>query len=154
MKRDELDKIIKNVKRYLKFNKDVVAIAGSGLSSIPLVSLICYMTGLTPIYVRRKEEDSHDQYHKALTPYEGSGGGGRYIIIDDLISSGQTIRHIEERVSALEIFDNSRPKNVLLYCEIRESNKEAIYVGSDGLTLKHRGFKPTALKKIKMAMAL
>lgn len=81
--------LIKAIKS--KFPK-VSAIAARGNSGIPLASIIAHKLQL-PLIAVRKNESRHDT--RTMTGYVGEG---TYVIVDDLISSGETIRAILDTV--------------------------------------------------------
>lgn len=70
------------------------AIAGSGFSGIPICSALSYELGIPLICVRKEDEQAQCQQSAQGTIYSS-----RYIIIDDLIDSGATIRRIMREIS-------------------------------------------------------
>jgi hypoxanthine phosphoribosyltransferase len=150
--------IIRNVRRYLKHNPDVVAIAGSGLSGIPLVAILCHITGLVPVYVRPKGVECHDTREEKdvcgglLNRKHDERRGGRYIIVDDLIDSGTTVDRIMDQLELVHMFDNSEPKAILLYrrhARGHDSSYEGpiYYVGCESYWRRKHGFRVPKPKK-------
>lgn len=74
------------------------AVAFCGMSGALIAPAIAEAFGVEMIMVRKRDR-SHSAYE-----VEGAMGSGRYIIVDDLISTGSTIEHIIERIKS---FDNS-----------------------------------------------
>jgi len=71
----------------------VDAIAVCGISGMALLGAVSYETGIPMTVVRKRHEDPCHGY--VLTGWLGSG---RYVILDDLISSGATVNHVYETV--------------------------------------------------------
>lgn len=65
------------------------AIAGTGLSSIPLIGAVSAITGIKMLLTRKPSDKTHDN-HKA----NGYLGCERYVVIDDLIDSGATLKGV------------------------------------------------------------
>ena len=78
------------VKRLEPYRGTFDAIAACGNSGITMASVISYLMEV-PMTVVRKERDRNNHHGQDVTGYLGSG---KYIIIDDLISSGETLRWI------------------------------------------------------------
>jgi orotate phosphoribosyltransferase len=146
--------IIRNIKKYLKDNPDVVAIAGTGLSGIPLVAIVSHLTGLHPIYIRSKGSEAHDE-GQASSSLDGPVFGklsGRYIILDDLVDSGATVERIESVISDFNVFVDSGPKAVLLYRSHNNRGLEGVpnyFVGKSQYASDERGRYIPKKKKAK-----
>jgi len=143
--------LIYNVGEYLRENPDVVGIAGSGISGIPIVGIISHLMNLIPIYVRRDGETSNDGYYKAVTPIEiGVKMAGRYVILDDTIDTGETVNRIIRSISRFDLFGNSEPLDILLYndCGTHEKYRDiglpcpVWYVGNDKWNRRNFGYTP------------
>jgi len=84
-----IDYIISNLHGY---NYDAIAFRGlSGMLVAPIVALKLHKTILA---VRKSDEDNHSG-----RMVEGDYNARRYVIIDDIVSSGQTVRDIVELVA-------------------------------------------------------
>jgi hypothetical protein len=96
---DRLPWIIANAAKALKKDADQFeAIAFSGYSGALVAPQICAKLGKYPILVRKpKTEVGHHSYSRV----EGLDGTGiRYIIVDDFVCSGATVRTIIEQMRA------------------------------------------------------
>lgn len=89
----------KNLYRYLdlaikalkQWDFDSIAFRGmSGAVSAPVIALTLHKN---LILVRKKEEKTHSIY-----PVEGYAASTRYVIVDDFISSGETVRAIRDSI--------------------------------------------------------
>lgn len=147
--------LMKNIRFYLRRNPDVVALAGSGISGIPLVAIACHEFGLEPIYVRRQEENCHDwrQSPSVCTSLGSVNLAGRYAIVDDLIESGTTARWIEDAITEFGIFRESVPKAALLYRSVAEGalvmHYPCYYIGADETHIKYAYANRKKLEKEK-----
>jgi orotate phosphoribosyltransferase len=74
----------------------VDALAFTGFSGVILGSMIADRLKLPILAVRRKEDKSHSNYD-----FEGViEENGRYVLIDDFIDSGKTLRRIKQVISS------------------------------------------------------
>ena len=80
--------------RVRELNPDFVACRG--LSGISVASAVSYVTGTPMAVVRKPGENPHSE-GLVNGPY---GMKGRYVIIDDFISSGDTVDDIMEAVDS------------------------------------------------------
>lgn len=83
---NELAKLIR--KQKLDFD----AIAFRGMSGALVVPMLCYKLEKGMIVCRKESEESHG------SSCEGYMAGGNYIIVDDFISSGSTIRGVVKTI--------------------------------------------------------
>lgn len=91
-RRDETTKLIKRaVKKLTKFQKEnpFDAIAFRGYSGAPIAAILSWELNLPMIAVRKNTVSSHD-YLDVFGPTDVES----YIIVDDFISSGGTVRDI------------------------------------------------------------
>ncbi len=72
---------------------DFDAFACRGLSGMLVAPIVAMEMGKTLLVVRKKDEDNHSS-----RMVEGDIGARRYVIVDDLISSGATCRAIIEEI--------------------------------------------------------
>lgn len=86
------------------------AIAFTGSSGAALSYLLSYQLKVPLVCVRKNGDGSHYR-----APLEGVVGFKRYIIVDDLISSGNTIRRISNRIKEDPRNKNSKLVGVVLY---------------------------------------
>lgn len=114
----ELRSIVQKIAQKLKEYSNVTHIAGRGVSGWAIISAVAYETGLIPIFVRQYTAD-HDT---GMVVTQGDDADviltSQYIIIDDLVASGSTIRRIHEEIVRLNMFKNSMPAAVLVYSQI------------------------------------
>lgn len=85
-----IDAIAEEAREYCIKHR-VEAIAFSGMSGAAAAYPVCYLTGLAPLNIRKDSDSTHSS-----TNVEGPDNRTvtRYIILDDLIDSGRTMRHI------------------------------------------------------------
>ncbi len=90
----------------------VNAIAVRGISGIVMGSIVAHVLNLKLIVVRKENEDSHASYQ-----VEGLSSDLKYVIIDDLVSSGRTVKTIMQDIknSALGRYINIECAGILLY---------------------------------------
>ncbi len=122
------------------------ALAGCGHSGLVVGSIVAWKLGLPLITVRKTGDLNHDfNYHKVSGFLPEGEPRWEYIIIDDLIESGDSIRHV---VSQVEAFSASKPDamrkakavGVLLYrCNWRDGKEQSVDVpGSKPLRIWYR----------------
>ena len=96
---DELRKTIAlAIRRIKKSGVEFDAIACRGTSGLAIAPIICYKLNKQLIIVRKPKEDesSHTSEKVEGLPKEGV----KYIVVDDLISSGNTMRAIIDTITA------------------------------------------------------
>ena len=102
--------IIKAVCSLRKISDEFDSIACCGVSGLMVVPQIAELLNKHIVVVRKKGEKRYsDFYVEGVAPF-------RYIIIDDLICSGNTIKWIKQTIYE----DNPRAKCVGLYCYMPE----------------------------------
>jgi adenine/guanine phosphoribosyltransferase-like PRPP-binding protein len=102
--------IINAVCQLRKLNDTYDSIACSGTSGLMVVPQIAELLNKEIVIVRKKNEKSYSPFHiEGVTPF-------RYIIIDDLVCSGNTIKHITKSLKE----EYPRSKCIGLYCYIPE----------------------------------
>lgn len=84
--------IVRAVRRYLKDHPKIKAVAGCGNSGVPLCGAVAFSTELGLITVRKASEREHQDHGGQMVT--GYCGPGEYLILEDCISTGNTIRHI------------------------------------------------------------
>jgi len=103
---------VRSLKRSLKFN----ALAVRGHSGIIVGTVLSYQTGIPLLVVRKPGESRHDSLHvNGNIPNEC-----RYLIVDDLISTGSTIRFISNKLKEATTFKGLKTPTlvgILLYYE-------------------------------------
>lgn len=82
--------LVEKVTEMVAKDPQIKAIAASGNSGVPVAAAAAFASGLALTVVRKKNEPLT---HSA-TRVTGYIGPGKYIIVDDLISSGATMRHV------------------------------------------------------------
>lgn len=106
--------VTKVAKHLIELNKTTPfdAIAACGFSGLPLIGALGYRLGVQIIAVRKKSDSSHSSYR-----VEGLVKGIRYVAIDDLVSTGTTLRNIISSVHKAS-GGTSTPVAVILYNDI------------------------------------
>jgi adenine/guanine phosphoribosyltransferase-like PRPP-binding protein len=104
-------KFPKTIRRMTKFLKarqhEFDAIAVRGVSGVLVGGPLSLRLRKPLIVVRKKEDNSHSCYR-----IEGDKTATRYVIIDDLIASGRTVKHI---IDGMKDFNGGRLVGILLY---------------------------------------
>jgi adenine/guanine phosphoribosyltransferase-like PRPP-binding protein len=90
---------------------DCDAIAFSGMSGALIAPIIAYKTGKNIILVRKSKDDSHSSYKIEASSTKCK----KYVIIDDLISTGTTVEFIIRKMWKDYTFQNSVCVGVILY---------------------------------------
>jgi len=114
----KLKKLIRRAApRIKKFRKKhpFDAIAFTGMSGTLVAPVISYELDIPLIMVRKSCHDSADCHNVS-----GYGSASRYVILDDLVSSGKTLRNIYQQVShfySYSLYSNSSPDlvGIMLY---------------------------------------
>jgi adenine/guanine phosphoribosyltransferase-like PRPP-binding protein len=110
-----VNRAIKALKAYQKKHA-FDAIAFTGTSGAALAYPLSYKLGIPLICIRKRPSDSH-----SYMTLEGCVSAKRYVIVDDLIQSGATMRRIQKHVK-LKMPD-AKLVGILLYdptCGCRE----------------------------------
>lgn len=81
------------VERILELAPDAQAVAFRGLSGALIAPIVAYKLGLNPIGVRKKVDWSHGAKPVHTRTLE-RGKIDRYVIVDDFIDTGDTVREI------------------------------------------------------------
>lgn len=102
-----------------------VALAGIGHSGVPLMAALSYKIGVPMIAVRRK---SNETQHDYTGEWNGYYSGGPYLVVDDLISSGATLRRIISAIDKLKDSYSQPPSllGCLLYRDGTENRYHAV----------------------------
>jgi orotate phosphoribosyltransferase len=87
---------VDKVRELAAHDPSIKAIAACGNSGVPVAAAASCLTGLSLIVVRKANEPLTHSGSR-VTGYIGEG---RYIIVDDLIDSGGTLRNIDESIRA------------------------------------------------------
>lgn len=86
--------IIKAVCELRKISNDFDSIACTGISGLIVVPQIAELLNKNIIIIRKDIEKRYSEFQiEGVTPF-------RYIIVDDLICSGQTVRHIKDTLKS------------------------------------------------------
>jgi len=94
--------------KVLKEHKEIKAIACTGVSGLSFASALSVKTGLPLVIVRKESDQSHSDYignvetnsSWYLRSYKNSAKIAYYCIVDDLISTGTTVKRIMSTVHA------------------------------------------------------
>lgn len=92
--RDLVRRVSEDIVTYFGEER-ITAVAGCGNSGVPIASAVAITLDLDLIVVRKQTDNMAADWASANGPVVG----GRYVILDDLISSGNTVRHIREAIS-------------------------------------------------------
>ncbi len=120
VKSDYLNKVFKpdkfaeildeTIKAILAFKPKFDAIAFTGVSGAAMAFPVSAATGIPLICIRKSKDNTH--YFKGKNPkYEGITGIKKYIILDDFVTSGETIRTIKWEIKT----ENPKAKCVGIY---------------------------------------
>ena len=110
-----------------KYHIDFDSIAIRGNSGAIMGGALSLITNKPLILVRKKDDDNHSVYN-----VEGYTGVRRYIIVDDLISTGDTIGHIIADIRE-HLHTEAKCVAVLLYsrmcngCDVANKHQVPIY---------------------------
>lgn len=102
-----VNRAVKKIREYRRKNK-FDAIAFTGTSGAALAYTVSYKLGL-PLICVRKSADGHHSMYKV----EGCYSAKKYIIIDDFISGGYTVKKIIRSIK--KELENAEPLAVFLY---------------------------------------
>jgi len=100
------NKIIMKAYSDLRNIKNIDSIACCGVSGLLIVPQIAELLNKNIIIIRKKDESAYSEFKVEGTPARN------YIIIDDLICSGDTIRHILKNIKE----ETPRAKCKGVYC--------------------------------------
>lgn len=92
----EMRVIVDKIEAYLRENLNVRALAACGFSGVPIVSAASFYIGIPITLVRKPEEVSHKMH--CGFDVTGYVGAGDYAIVDDMVSSGSTVKHIMDQI--------------------------------------------------------
>jgi len=108
--------ITKMVKEITKLNKTskINAIAFTGTSGAAIAYPVSYITGIPLLCVRKSTRDNHSRMK-----LEGFTTPKNYVIVDDFIASGRTIKNIRRAIQKES--PKSKLTHVLLYRFQREN---------------------------------
>lgn len=115
------------------------AVAVTGKSGISLAFATLMLIDFPIIVVRKRGENSHGN------PVEGTPDVdvGKYLILDDFVSSGQTVRNIVELIEEVSYGRATQPRCVGVIQYTRERVEEwslnSLYVGSEVYEVKMTG---------------
>ncbi len=83
----------------LKAAHDFDTIAFCGMSGAAMAFLLSHQLRVPLLCVRKKNESSHYRSQMSSTLIEGNLDCQRYLLLDDFISSGDTVNHIIDSIS-------------------------------------------------------
>lgn len=81
-----------------RWAQEAEAIVFSGYSGAMVGGAVCAATGQYPVIVRKANDEGGDHGRDHGDKIEGAGGTYSYIILDDFIASGRTMRRIYEEM--------------------------------------------------------
>lgn len=103
-------KLIEDAAKKIKKDKAITAIAVSGISGCTIGTLVSFLSKKPLIVVRKGEKRNSSFDVESVLEKEQKGS---YIVVDDLISSGNTMRRIVEYIK--KAHPNMRPSHFWLY---------------------------------------
>jgi len=102
--------IIKAVCNLRKIINTFDSIACCGVSGLVVTPQVCEILNKNIVIVRKPDEKRYSNFHiEGVSPF-------RYIVVDDLICSGDTLKWIKQAIHE----DNPKARCVGLYCYIPE----------------------------------
>ena len=151
--RETFKKKISLAARRLKhFEFDFVAC--SGLSGAIFASVLCEKMDKSLIVVR-KGESSHSMHKVEGLPEHGKH---KYIIVDDFIASGRTIKHITDNIELNNYFNATlNLQFIYLYNEEASSFKRFFTYGDQKVVVNPKPpttLEPTVIKEPKVSANL
>jgi adenine/guanine phosphoribosyltransferase-like PRPP-binding protein len=110
--------IIKAVCELRKISDDFDSIACAGISGLIVVPQIAELLQKNIVIIRKDSDERYSEFViEGVTPF-------KYIIVDDLICSGKTVRHIKNTIKA----ETPRSHCIGVYCYMPE---ECAYANDD-----------------------
>ncbi len=122
----KLDKFLKAAKEVLKAC-DFDAIAFRGMSGALVAPLLAHKLHKTLIMVRKENDSTH-----AMRLVEGDRAAERYLIVDDFMSSGNTVRMIAQCIHSW-MNGEAKCAGVMLYHSFIDSG-EPLVVDTECMT--------------------
>ena len=119
--------IAKQVKADRK-NFGIDAIIVTGVSGNVIGGAISFLTGI-PLIIVRKDEKNHSGYEIEYADSLDRLENLRYIIIDDLIDTGSTIKRIQEKIDRK--FNDNKLMKIYLYNQSSSAAECAMQEGLD-----------------------
>lgn len=103
------------LKSELKFD----TLAFSGMSGAAIAFILSHWLNIPLLCIRKKEENSHFRSSRPSCVCEGNLDAKRYLIVDDFISSGNTVNYIIE--SLAEEIPRAQCVGMLMYAGYSDS---------------------------------
>lgn len=104
--------------KWLRKHPEITAIAARGVSGTTFAGAVSFLTGIPVILVRKDTEQCHSSNRVEFPDIED----GNYAIVDDFISSGDTVKIIIDKIRA---DSDWKCKAVLQYSE-RASHQDLV----------------------------
>jgi orotate phosphoribosyltransferase-like protein len=127
-----INKIVNRLKKEIKNGLEFNAIACCGVSGTILAGAIAAKLGVDIVVVRKEAGGPHSSWH-----VEGRYGDVQYVILDDLIESGSTIRYIIDEIQKenekLNFYNSIVPEKKISVCK-------AIVLYDDGVFSTSKDF--------------
>jgi hypoxanthine phosphoribosyltransferase len=116
-----VDETIVKVRELKEKYPEIEALAACGHSGLMLVGAVSYALNMPQIAVRKSADTEHDCYLA-----DGWMGCRGYLVVDDLINSGDTIRRIRNHIRDTSEYFDRKPKmvGVLLYMGYSPDNEK------------------------------
>lgn len=117
--------IIKAVCDLRKIKDDFDSIVCCGISGLMVAPTVAELLDKHIVVIRKQKDDCYSEFPmEGVTPF-------RYVILDDLICSGNTVKHIKNTIHE----DSPRARCIGLYCYIPE---ECAYTADTANLFKNR----------------
>lgn len=121
-------------------------IAFTGMSGAGLAFILSHALGIPLMCARKKDDSSHftNFNNKTTSRCEGHVSIGRYLIVDDCISSGDTMRYIIRSIK--DICPNAECAAIILYATTSAHVNSfvpyyKVYTGDDGMPVFPKGYQ-------------
>lgn len=130
----EIVKLTLDKARQLQKELEFDTIAFSGMSGSAMAFILANELNCTLLAVRREKEASHFVSGSRNEVVEGFYDANKYLIVDDFISSGDTIRRIASKIHGVNKL--SECVGILLYSDTRGYSSEvSLPYHKDGVKL-------------------
>lgn len=103
------------------------AIAGTGLSSFPLLGALGYTLNIPIIAVRKDDNETNHSGRRST-----GAMAKRYVIVDDLISSGRTVANVIQKIYKQSKNDDTQVRPICVAVVLYNDNSHFLFnTGSD-----------------------
>lgn len=112
-------------------NIEYDGIVVTGVSGILIGSIVSFLTGKNLIVVRKSKDESHSDFdiESSKAKYR------KYVILDDQISSGRTIKKIFEKMENSSRFYEAKCVTIMLYASNPDKVQPTTFKDDDDRTI-------------------